>query len=132
MSAGSGPQVVQATAVAVTTAETVVAQLPAGNWNTPAGTLISVSANYSPAVSGTAITFRIRQGTTTAGALVGVARTSTVANPNSYELGFETEDTSAFGQQQQQGQYCITAVGTGAGGTLNIITAEQETVAPIS
>ena len=132
MSAGSGPQVVQATAVAVTTSEAVVAQLPAGNWAGALATLISVSANYSPSVSGTAIVFRIRQGNSTAGALVGVARTSTVANPNSYELGFEAMDNSAFGQAQQQGQYCVTAQGTGAGGTLNIIAVEQETVVPIS
>lgn len=131
MPAGSGPAVVQATAASVTTSEAVVATLAPGNWQNQAGTLISVSANYSPSSSGTAITFRIRQGTTTSGTLVGVARTSTVANPNSYELGFGVADTSAFGQAQQAGQYCVTAVGTGAGGTLNIITAEQETLAPI-
>lgn len=131
MPAGSGPMVVQATAVAVTTSEAVVATLPAGNWNTPQGTLVSVSANYSPAASNTAITFRIRQGSLT-GTLIGVARTSTVANPNSYELGFEEFDNSAFGLAQQQGVYVVTAQGTAAGGTLNIITVEQETVAPIS
>lgn len=132
MSAGSGPQVVQATAVAVTTSEAVVATMPAGNWQNNLGTLISVSANYSPASTGTAIVFRVRQGTTTGGTLVGVARTSTVANPNSYELGFETLDNSAYGLAGQQAQYCVTAQGTTAGGTLNIITVEQETVAPIS
>lgn len=131
MPAGSGPQVVQATAVAVTVAEAVVATLPPGNWAGALGSLVSVSANYSPAASNTAITFRVRQGGL-AGALVGVARASTVANPNSYELGFETLDNSAFGQAQLGGQYVVTAQGTGAGGTLNIITAEQETVAPIS
>jgi len=131
MPAGSGPSIVQATAVAVTTSEAVVATLPAGNWNTPAGSLISVSSNYSPAASNTALVYRVRQGSL-AGTLVGVARTSTVANPNSYELGFEVADTSAFGQQQAGGQYVVTAQGTGAGGTLNIITVEQETIAPIS
>lgn len=130
MPAGSGPSVVQATAVAVTTAEAVVATLPPGNWNTPQGTLITVSCNYAPAASNTALTFRVRQ-TSLAGALIGVARASTVANPNTYEIGFDESDTSAFGVAQQAGQYVITAQGTGAGGTLNIITVQQQTIAPI-
>ncbi len=127
----AGPQAVQATAVAVTTSEAVVATLPAGNWAGQIGTLITVAANYSPSATGVAIVLRIRQGTLT-GTLVGVARTSTVANPNSYEVGFNETDTSAFGQAQQGGVYVLTAQGTTAGGTLNIVTLSQETIAPIS
>src|SRR5215472_1944934 len=100
----AGPQAVQGTAVAVTTSEAVVATLPAGNWAGQIGTLITVAANYSPSATGVAVTFRVRQ-TGLAGTLVGVARASTVANPNSYELGFNVADTSAFGQVQQQGVY---------------------------
>jgi hypothetical protein len=122
----------QAAAAPVTTSEVIILTMPPGNWNGALATLVSVSANYSPSASGTAIVFRVRQGNALTGTLVGVPRTSTVANPNSYELGFEVQDASAFGQAQQGGQYCVTAQGTGAGGTLNIITMEQETVAPIS
>lgn len=127
----AGPQAVQATAVAVTTSEAVVATLPPGNWQGNIGTLITVAANYSPAASGVAIIFRVRQ-TSLTGTLVGVARTTTVANPNSYEICFNESDTSAFGQAQQGGQYVLTAQGTTAGGTLNIVTLSQETLAPIS
>lgn len=125
-----GPVAVQATAVPVTTSEAVIATLPASNWAGSSGNLITVGLNYSPSATGVAVVLRVRQGSLT-GTLVGVARTSTVANPNSYELGFNVEDTSAFGQAQQQGTYVLTAQGTTAGGTANIVTLSLETTGPV-
>lgn len=127
----TGPSGVQATAVAVTTSEAVIATLPPGNWAGSAGALVTVAMNYSPASTATAVVLRVRQGSTVAGTLVGVARTVTVANPNSYEVCFDLLDTSAFGQAQQAGQYVLTAQGTTAGGTANIVTLSLETTAPV-
>lgn len=127
----SGPNAVQGTAIAVTTSEAVILTIPPSNWSGSAGALLTASVNYSPASTGVAIVLRIRQGATAAGTLVGVARTNTVANPNSYELGFDVLDNSAFGQSQQGGQYVLTAQGTTAGGTANIATFSIETTAPV-
>jgi len=126
----SGPSAVQATAVAVTTSEAVIATLPPGNWAGSAGALVTAALNYSPSATATAIVLRVRQGGL-AGTLVGVARTATVANPNSYELSFNLLDTSAFGLNQVAGQYVLTAQGTTAGGTANIVTLSIETTAPV-
>lgn len=128
----SGPSAVQGTAIAVTTSEAAIAALPPGNWSGSAGALITVALNYSPSATATAVVLRVRQGTGIAGTLVGVARTVTVANPNSYEVCFNLLDTSAFGQAQQQGVYTLSAQGTTAGGTVNIGTLSLETTAPIS
>jgi hypothetical protein len=127
----AGPSVVQATAVAVTTSEVVLVTIPASNWAAIAGTYLQASVNYSPSATATAVVLRIRQGSGVGGTLVGVARTATVANPNSYELAFGLLDSSAFGQAQQGGQYTLTAQGTAAGGTANIATVTLETTAPV-
>jgi hypothetical protein len=126
----TGPSAVQATAVAVTTSEAVIATLPPGNWAGSAGALITASVNYSPSATGVAIVLRVRQVSLT-GALVGVARTVTVVNPSSFEIGFNLLDASAFGQSQQAGVYVLTAQGTTAGGTANIVTLSLETTAPV-
>lgn len=128
----SGPSAVQGTAIAVTTSEAAIAALPPGNWAGSAGALVTVALNYSPSAGGTAVVLRVRQGAGTGGALVGVARTVTVANPASYEICFNMLDASAFGQAQQGGAYTLTAQGTTAGGTVNIGTLSLETTAPIS
>lgn len=127
----AGPSAVQATAAAVSTAEAVLLTLPPANWQGSQGALVTVSVNYSPGASNTALVLRVRQGGL-AGTLVGVARTSTVANPNSYEISFDLLDNSAFGQAQQGGVYVLTAQATGAGGTANIATLSIETTSPVS
>jgi hypothetical protein len=131
MSMAAGPAAVQATAVAVTTSEAVIATMPPGNWAGSNGALVTASLNYSPSASATAVVLRVRQAGV-AGALVGVARTVTVANPNSFELMFNELDNSAYGLAQQGGVYVLTAQGTGAGGTANIVTLSLETTSPVS
>jgi hypothetical protein len=127
----TGPSAQQATAVAVTTSEAIVATIPPSNWAGSAGALITVSANYSPTATGVAIVFRVRQGNLITGTLVGVARTVTVVSPSVFEISFSLLDSSAFGQNQQGGQYVLTAQGTTAGGTLNILSVGLETTAPV-
>jgi hypothetical protein len=131
VSVASGPSAVQGTAIAVTTSEAAIAAMPPGNWQGSAGALITVSLNYSPTATATALVLRVRQGTGILGTLVGVARTVTVANPNSYEVAFDLLDSSPFGLAQNGGVYTLTAQGTTAGGTVNIGTLSLETTAPI-
>lgn len=131
MPAGSGPQAVQISGVAVGTAEGVIAQLPPGNWQEILGTLIELSATFTaPATAGTLL-LKVRQGTTVAGAQVGATFSQSVAISGLADVAIAALDTSAFGLSQQGGQYCVTAqYAAAAGGTISGV-ATQETVAPI-
>lgn len=133
MPAGSGPTVTRTVPGAVATAsEVTLAVTPAGNWNTPGGTLISASVNFTPGTGQTSTTLRIRQGNGTGGALVGIAHTVTTVAAAPIELAIEELDTSAFGLAQQGGQYTLTIQGNAAGpGTVNAALIEQETIAPL-
>jgi hypothetical protein len=134
MPAGSGPQVNRTTGASVTNSESVVATIPASNWaGTPLGLLISASVNFTPGASQTSTTLRIRQGTTTGGALVGIAHTVTTVAAAPIELAIQEQDTSAFATGGQQGgQYCLTMQTNAAGpGTANAALVELETIAPI-
>lgn len=122
---------VNVSAVAVTAAEAVVATLPqiAEQIPNPDGVIISGEVNYSPAATATAITLRVRQGNAVAGALVGVAEVETVANPNSYSVPYE-QLFPAGAALPYGNQFCLTAQGTTAGGTINNATISARSVTP--
>lgn len=120
-----------ATAVAVTTSEAVAlvspqvtAQIPS-----PYGVLISGEVNYTPASSGTALTIKVRQGSTTAGTQVDTTETDTLiaTSPDTwaYAAEFPAGQALPFGNQ-----FCVTAQGTGAGGTINHITMSVRAISP--
>ena len=133
MPAGSGPQVASASAVtgAADTAEHVLATLAPANWNTPAGTLLSVSAAFTGAAAGT-VTLRVRQGTAITGTQVGPSIAFTAAAASKNLPGLEIPDASAFGLSQQGGQYVLTYQQSAISlGTFDLATMALETVAPV-
>ena len=133
MPAGSGPQVARATAVSVAAAEVALVSMPAGNWQEFLGMLMSASVNFLAGTSQTSATLRVRQGSGTGGALVGIAHTVTVVAASTYELAVQELDTSAFALAQQGGVYTLTGQSNAAGpGTANAALFEQETIAPIT
>jgi hypothetical protein len=134
MPAGSGPQVNRTTGVSVAAAEIVLATIPPSNWAGAAlGLLISASVNFTPGTGQTSTTLRIRQGTTVAGALVGIAHTVTTVAAAPIELAIDEQDTSAFATGGQLGgQYVLTAQTNAAGpGTANAALVELESIAPL-
>lgn len=133
MPAGSGPQVVSVTAVAgaADTAEHVLATLPPGNWNTPAGTFLSVSAAFTGAAAGN-VTLRVRQGTAITGTQIGTSIVFTAASGSKNLPGLEMPDTSAFGLAQQGGQYVLTyQQSANSLGTFDLAVLALETIAPV-
>jgi hypothetical protein len=134
MPAGSGPQVNRTTGASIAAAEVVVATIPPSNWSAgPLGLLISASVNFTPGTAQTTTTLRIRQGTTTGGALVGIAHAVTTVAAAPIELALQEQDVSAFATGGQLGgQYCLTMQTNAAGpGTANAALLELETIAPI-
>jgi hypothetical protein len=132
MPAGSGPQIARTTGASVAAAEVAVTTLPAQNWLTSLGTLISASVNFTPGAGQTSTTLRIRQGSGTGGALVGIAHTVTTVAASPIELAIQEQDTSAFALAQQGGQYTLTMQTNAAGpGTANAALLELETIAPL-
>lgn len=134
MPAGSGPQVNRTTGVAVAAAEVVLATIPPSNWaGASLGLLISASVNFTPGTGQTTTTLRIRQGSGTGGALVGIAHAATTVAAASIELAIQEQDASAFATGGQQGgQYTLTGQTNAAGpGTANAALVELETIAPI-
>ena len=130
MPAGSGPQVVNLSAVAVGTTETVVATLPPGNWNETLGMLLEFAGSFTPPATAGSLVLRIRQ-TPGTGTQVGPTITIPVASATVTQASISAVDTSAFGQSQQAGQYYMTATYAAAtGGTLTGVLT-QETIAPI-
>lgn len=137
MPAGSGPAIAQVTSVVLpaNTTENVLITLPPGNWNnqTAYGALLTFAALFTGAAAGT-LTFRIRQGTTNAGTLVGTAVAITAANGVVVPTGMEFQDTSAFGLGPTAGgQYVLTYQQSAVSlGTINSALLEFETTGTIS
>lgn len=132
MPAGSGPQVIRTTGISIAASEVAVATMPAQSWLEVLGTLLSASVNFTPGATQTLLTLRIRQGSGTGGALVGIAHTQTTIAAAVLETAIQELDTSAFGLAQQGGQYTLTAQENSAGpGTINAALLELETVAPL-
>jgi hypothetical protein len=134
MPAGSGPQATRTTAVSVAAAEVTLATIQPSSWSgSPLGNLIGASVNFTAGTGQTLLTLRIRQGTGTGGALVGIAHTDTTVATATAEVGFSELDTSAFATGPAAAQtYTLTAQTNAAGpGTANAAVIELETVAPI-
>ena len=144
MPAGSGPNVnqTQPGALAADTAEHVICTMPPQSWNgNPLGMLVSFAAVMAGLGAGT-VTFRIRQGTTIAGALVGVTVPVVVANAGTYDPAAVFQDTSAFAIGPQPaalspsgtpgGQYVLTYQQSVASiASISNALLELETVAPL-
>lgn len=132
MPAGSGPQVARTTGTSVAAAEVALVTMPAQSWLNQLGTLLSASVNFTPGTGQTTLTLRIRQGSGTGGALVGIAHVQTTIAAAPLETAIQELDSSAFGLAQQGGQYTLTAQANAAGpGTSNAALLELETVAPL-
>jgi small nuclear ribonucleoprotein (snRNP)-like protein len=116
---------------AATTVETVIATfgplvqgVPPGL--TPSPVRVSGIYNITPGTAATAVQIRLRQGTTTAGALVGVAQQTQVIATDAISIPYAFQDTSGYLQTPAGGSYCITAqqVSATANGTSNQIEWE--------
>lgn len=105
----------------VTTAETVAIVLPpnAVGYGSPAGRLIKGFLNILAGTGTTGVQIRVRQGTTTAGALVGSADLHTLAAAATASIPFAQVDTAAAAPAGNQ--YCVTVqqVAATANGTVN-------------
>jgi hypothetical protein len=132
MPAGSGPQCTAVSGVAIGTSEAVVATLAPANFNNPngSGNLVQFEGSFTPPATASTLTLKIRQGTTAAGTQVGATYTQAFAVSTPGPCSIIAVDASAFANQQQGGQYVITASYTVTGGTLTGV-AELETVSPI-
>lgn len=135
MPAGSGPQVNQATGLALpaSTAEVIVCTIPPSNWSPLLlGILLSFTVLFTGAQTGT-VTFRIRQGTAITGTQVGSSLVLTTAAAQVNAVGLDFQDLSAFATGGQQGgQYVLTAQGSvNSVGTVTSGLLEIETIAPI-
>ena|ERR1700678_4314389 len=132
MPAGSGPWAVALNAVAVGTAEAVIATLgPPGNWNNPNGNLLEFAGVFTPPASAGSLVIRLRQGNAVTGTQVGQTITLPFASATAGGAGISAVDASAFGQVQQGGQYVLTAAyAAAAGGTLTGVLT-LETIAPV-
>lgn len=120
-----------AQAVAVTTAEAVVIASPAvaEQVDAPYGFVIEGYLNYSPAATGTAITLKVRQGALVGGAQVGITDlVNNLANPNSYSIPFCQEFPGLA--PPAGNQFCLTAQGTTAGGTINNVVIKVRALSP--
>lgn len=136
MPPGSGPSVVQVTAFAMPadTAEHIVATLPPGNWSNPNGTgnLLSFTVLMTGSATGT-LTLRVRQGTALAGTQVGTSVVQSTVSAQVNTPAMEFQDSSAFGNNQQAGQYILTAQGSvNSVATLNSVLFEIETTSPLT
>lgn len=132
MAAGSGPQVVRTTGISVAASEVVLATMTPQSWLESLGTLLSASVNFTPGTTQTALTLRIRQGSGTGGALVGIAHVNTTIAAAPIETAVQELDTSAFGLAGANQQYTLTAQENSAGpGTANASLLELETVAAL-
>jgi hypothetical protein len=134
MPAGAGPLPVPLSAVAVGTAETIVATIPASSWNntTGLGNLIELSAVFTPPASAGSLVLKVRQGTTVTGTQVGATVTLPVASSTVTPAALAEVDQSAFGAQQAGGQYVVTAqYAAASGGTLTGV-ATLETCSTIA
>jgi hypothetical protein len=134
MPAGSGPQVFRVTSGAPAAAEIALITSAPMNWSAGlAGLLLTASVNFTPGTGQTVTTLRIRQGSGTGGAVVGIAHPITTVAAQQLDIAFEDEDVSAFATGGQQGgQYTLTIQTNAAGpGAVNQAVLEVETTAPI-
>ena len=134
MPAGSGPQIVRTTGTSLAAAEVTLATLPAQTWQELLGLLLSVSMNFTPGTGQTSLTLRIRQGSGTGGALVGIAHVNTTVAAAPIETAIQEQDTSAFALSAVApgAQYTVTGQTNAAGpGTSNAALLELETIAPL-
>lgn len=134
MTAGSGPYAIPLSAVAVGTAETIIATFPASNWNNAngLGNLVEFSGFFTPPATAGSLVLRLRQGTTVAGTQVGPTITQAYAASTGAPCGVEAVDASAFGNAQQGGQYVLTGTyAAAAGGTITGVVS-LETCAPLN
>ena len=131
MPAGSGPQAVAITAVAVGTAEAVVATVGRCNFNNPGGygNAIEFSGSFTPPATADTLTLRVRQ-TGVAGAQVGATYTQAFLASTPGPCSIIALDQTAFANLGQGESYVITAQYTVAGGTITGV-AEVETCSPI-
>jgi hypothetical protein len=84
--------------------------------NLPQGRVLRGVLNVSIGAAGTAFTLKCRQGTTVAGAQVGVTSTYTIPTASTpVTVAYSFQDNSAAGA----GAYCITITGTGGTATVN-------------
>lgn len=126
--------VASATAVAVTTSEAVVlaSSAVAEQIEAPYGLIIEGHVNYSPAATGVGITLRVRQTALVGGAQVGTSDvTNALANPNSYSIPFTEVFPGGFAPPYGN-QFCLTAQGTTAGGTINNVVLKVRAANPSS
>lgn len=134
MPAGSGPAVYRVTSGAPAASEIALITTGLLNWSAGlAGILLGVSVNFTPGTGQTSTTLRIRQGSGTGGALVGIAHPETTVAGQQADLAFEDMDTSAFAAGGQQGaQYTLTIQTNAAGpGAVNQAVLTIETPAAI-
>lgn len=103
-----------------TTTETVLATLSPFAPNNPGGegVVITFDTQVTTGTGVTALVYTIRQGTTTAGAVVGTALTvPATASAAQQPCGFSMLDTSALALKDLAGlQYVVTVSQTGATG----------------
>jgi len=107
-----------ATVTPVTTAETVVLTLPFAGQGTARGpVLIQGFVNYTQGTAGTAVTIRVRTGTTTGGTLIGAADVHTLAAAARAQIPFAALDLAQF---PAGNQYCVTVQATAATGNPSV------------
>lgn len=102
-----------------TTTETVVAVSDVckiGQFGNPLEIIIRGHLNHVAGTATTSVTYRVRQGSTNTGTLIGTAESDTLAAGNSETFVFDEEDTSGFLQGPNGGTYCVTIQQTGATG----------------
>lgn len=133
MPAGSGPMALALSAVAVGTAETVVATLPPQNWNNPdgLGNLVEFTGTLTPPATGGTLVLKIRQGTTTGGTQVGPTISLPVTASTVTPAAISAIDSTAFGNLQLGGQYVLTAQYAAATGSTLTGVLTLETIAPL-
>jgi hypothetical protein len=116
-------------AQAVPSAETVAATSPVANVS-PVSTqkvIIRCTVTLTAGTATTAIVARIRQGSTTAGAVVGAAATVTLAAGNSGNIAISAEDTNAWlAAPANGGQYSLTLTQTAGTGNGTILTGDMQ------
>ena len=115
-------------AQAAITAETVVATLPFTGQAPGVAVqhIIRGIINLSIGATSTAITIRVRSGSTTAGTLIGVADATTIPVSSAVSIPFMAVDTAVF---PAGNQYCVTAQCANSI-TPNDATIELEVLSP--
>jgi hypothetical protein len=127
-----GPLAAPANAVAVGTTETIIATLPVSNWNDNLGNLVFFAGVFTPPATGGSLVLKIRQGTTVTGTQVGQSATYTITASAAVAAVVSGADQSAYGLQQAQGSYVVTATYAAATGGTITGSAVLETLCTVS